>query len=284
MAKKLTIGMAVYDDFDGVYFSIQAMRMFHPEILDEVEFLIIDNNPDGPHAKAIKKLANHCKDTRYIPFKDYKSTAIRNEIFSNANTPYVLSMDCHVLFEAGSLKKLINYYDANSETRNLIQGPLLYDNLTSVHSHFKPVWSEQMFGIWDVDERAKDPNGAPFEIPMQGLGVFSCLKDAWAGFNPLFRGFGGEEGYIHGKYRKRGDKVLCLPFLRWVHRFDRPNGVRYPLDLNDRIRNYLIGHLELGLSPRKVIDHFSMWRSQEDLNAIYIGAVKDLEESRVINV
>ena len=48
-----------------------------------------------------------------------------------------------------------------------------------------------------TDDRGRDSNGEPFEIPMQGLGMFSCRKEAWLGFNPLFNGFGGEEGYIH---------------------------------------------------------------------------------------
>ncbi len=29
MSKLLTIGMSVYDDFDGVYFTMQALRMYH---------------------------------------------------------------------------------------------------------------------------------------------------------------------------------------------------------------------------------------------------------------
>jgi hypothetical protein len=30
--RTLTLGMATYDDFDGVYFSVQAIRLFHPEV------------------------------------------------------------------------------------------------------------------------------------------------------------------------------------------------------------------------------------------------------------
>jgi hypothetical protein len=26
----LSIGMATYDDYDGVYFSVQAIRLYHP--------------------------------------------------------------------------------------------------------------------------------------------------------------------------------------------------------------------------------------------------------------
>src|SRR5689334_17254283 len=40
--KKLTVGMATYDDYDGVYFTLQAIRLYHPEILADVEFVIIN--------------------------------------------------------------------------------------------------------------------------------------------------------------------------------------------------------------------------------------------------
>jgi hypothetical protein len=104
-----------------------------------------------------------------------------------------------------------------------------------------------MYGAWATDPRGQDPDGAPFDIPMQGLGVFACRRAAWPGFNPRFRGFGGEEGYIHEKVRQRGGRVLCLPFLRWMHRFNRPLGVPYPNVWEDRFRNYMIGFTELGL-------------------------------------
>ncbi len=113
-----------------------------------------------------------------------------------------------------------------------------------------------MYGVWATDERGKDPDSEPFEIPMQGLGLFACRRDAWLGFNPRFSGFGGEEGYIHEKYRQAGQRTLCLPFLRWLHRFSRPGGVVYPNTLQDRIRNYCIGFDELGLDTEPVAAHF----------------------------
>jgi hypothetical protein len=91
---------------------------------------------------------------------------------------------------------------------------------------------------------------------MQGLGLFACRRDAWLGFNPEFRGFGGEEGYIHEKFRKAGRRVLCLPFLRWVHRFGRPLGVPYRNKWEDRIRNYVIGFGELGVPTDDLEAHF----------------------------
>src|SRR5207244_2516072 len=68
----------------------------------------------------------------------------------------------------------------------------------------------------------------------------------WPGFNPRFRGFGGEEGYLHEKVRRNGGRVLCLPALGWAHRFARPMGAPYRPTWEDRVRNYRIGWGEPG--------------------------------------
>ena len=47
-----------------------------------------------------------------------------------------------------------------------------------------------------------DPAAPPFEISLQGLGAFACCKAAWVGLNPRLRCFGGEEGYVHEKFRR----------------------------------------------------------------------------------
>ena len=114
----------------------------------------------------------------------------------------------------------------------------------------------------------QDPEGDPFEIPMQGLGVFSCLKRPGSAFIPQFRGFGGEEGYIHEKFRQAGGRCLCLPWLRWMHRFSRPSGVKYPLYIEDKLRNYVLGHAELGLDLVPVLQHFSEYLPEERVIAI----------------
>src|ERR1700746_4081822 len=46
--KTLAIGMATYDDYDGVYFTVQAIRLFHPEITADSEIIVVDNHPSGP--------------------------------------------------------------------------------------------------------------------------------------------------------------------------------------------------------------------------------------------
>jgi hypothetical protein len=267
--RKLTIGMATYDDYDGVYFTIQSIRMYHKEVLNDIEFVIIDNNPSGNHAKPIRELTDWIKEpVQYFPFTKFKSTTVKNKVFEIADTPYVMCIDSHVLLEPGSLKKLIDFYDSGLDNGNLLQGPLIYDDLSNISTHFDLKWSGHMWGTWATDDKGKDIDSPPFEIPAQGMGLFSCRKNSWLGFNKEFRGFGGEEGYIHEKYRKNGKQTLCLPFLKWLHRFGRPSGVPYVNDLKDRFRNYMIGFIELDLDTTELKNHFSQALSKQDIEAI----------------
>lgn len=263
LRKKLTIGMATYDDYDGVYFTVQAIRMFHPEVTDETEILVIDNNPSGPCAESLKSLESVIPGYRYLAVDEVQGTAVRDFIFREANTEYVMCIDSHVFIEAGGICKLIDYFEHHPDTPDLLQGPMLGDDLKSYSTHFEPAWRQGMFGVWSKDERGHELEEEPFEIPMQGMGLAACRKSAWPGYNPLFHGFCVEEGYIHEKFRQSGGRTLCLPFLRWLHRFARPMGTRYENKWEDRIRNYLIAFDEVGEYGAGAIDHFSQLLSPE---------------------
>ena len=91
---------------------------------------------------------------------------------------------------------------------------------------------------------------------MQGLGVFACRREAWLGFNSLMREFGAEEGYIHEKFRQAGALTLCLPFLKWVHRFGYPKGAPYPHTTECLLRNYMLGWREVGWDLSSIVEHF----------------------------
>lgn len=276
--KKLTIGMATYDDFDGIFFSIKAIRLYHPEILKDVEFLIIDNNPDGEHSEAVKTFLKEevPEKCRYIPYRGKVTSFTKYKVFELAQTPYVLCMDCHVLFEKGSLKKLLDYYKKNPETNDLLQGPLMRRG--SLFTNWDDKWVDGICGFWETDKRGIDSNAKPFEIKTQGMGMLSCRKDAFPKINPLFNGFGGEEKYIQEKFRRRRGKTLCLPFLRWHHRFDnkKPGGVNYPCISYDRIRNNFISYLELGWDLKPIFEHFGP--NIEYMNKIYKKTVKELRD------
>jgi glycosyltransferase involved in cell wall biosynthesis len=249
MTKLLTVGMSVFDDFDGTFFTVQALKMYHlQELQDSVEFIVIDNNPESKQGKAVKSFIEGWAKGKYIPYTEKRGTSSRDEIFKHATGKYTICMDSHVLVEAGGIKALLEYYNNNPDCKDIVTGPLWYDDLKSYSTHFEPVWRDSMYGIWSTNKEAYE-KGEPFDIPMMGLGLFSCRTAAWQGFNKNFKGFGAEEGYIHEKFRRAGGRSICLPKLKWNHRFGRPNGVPYPNYLAERIWNYYVGWLEILKNP-----------------------------------
>lgn len=259
---KLTIGMATYDDYDGVFFTIQSLRMYHTLCqTSDVEFIVLDSNPTSAHGKACKTFVETWVKGKYIAYEGKPSSFNKYEIVKYATGDYILIVDCHVILQANAIDNLMSYYTKHSASKDLIQGPLLYDDMFSLSTHFDRVWRGDMFGIWATDNKALEKN-EPFEIQMQGMGLLSFKRSAWPGINKHFSGFGGEEGYIAEKFRQKGGKNICLPNLMWNHRFTRPNGVVYPNTIEDRVRNYFIGCLDLWHDPQHpflqdIKDHFS---------------------------
>ena len=251
----ICVGMATYDDFDGVWFTIQSICLFHPEAIRDVSFVVVDNHPEGPAAEPLKALGAYVANYRYVPFSGFRGTAVRDLVFRETDAEVVCCVDSHVLLCPGALAALQAWFAARPDSLDLVQGPILWDDLRSGATHMEPTWRDGMFGIWGTQSPG-DAGGEPFEIPMHGLGLFACRRAAWPGLNPRFRGFGGEEGYLHEKFRQRGGRVLCHPAVRWAHRFGRPTGTNYPNVWEDRVRNYVLGWSELGWDLAPAETHF----------------------------
>ena len=258
--------MATYDDFDGVWFTVQSLRAHHPEARN-AEIIVIDNNPCGVHGRALEESSRTC-GFRYEKFTDKKGTSVRDEVFRRASGKYVMCLDSHVLLMPGSVGSLMRHWRADPESKDILSGPMMNDNLRRMSTGFKPEWRGYMYGTWHYDMRAEGDE--PFETPMMGLGAFACRRETWPGFNEHFVGFGAEEGYIHEKFRLNGGRSLCVPGFRWVHRFLRPEGTRYPMRLEDRLWNYIVGWMELHRDPeheviRGAMEHFKERFSIEDM-------------------
>lgn len=250
----VTIGVATYDDYDGAYFTLTALHAYHPEVMATAEILLLDNHPDGVEAAALRKLADDLPRCHYVPVGSVSSTAIRDLAFHIAAGDIVVVLDSHVLLAPGALAAAVRHLE-DPTCRDLVQGPMARNSGIGADTHWEPQWRGGMFGVWASDERGKDANGEAFEIPLQGLGVFASRREYWPGLNPHFTGFGGEEGYIHEKYRQHGGRAVCVPAFRWIHRFLRPKGIPYSLKWEDRAFNYTVGWTELGLDVESVRSH-----------------------------
>jgi len=242
MSIRLTVGMPSFNNFTEVFFTVQALRMYHR--LEDCEILVIDNFGDDMLKNFIE---GQCKgEARYVKYTESVGTACaKNKVFEHAQGEMVLCIDSHVFLIPGALNNI-------PVTDDLIQGPMVYNDFINYTWEWKPVWRGHMWGIWG-DYSPKRPS-APVEIWGCGGGLMLAKKSSWLGFNPKFKGFGGEEGYIHEKYRKAGRKVWSYPNLVWMHLFDRK--IPYPLNLIDRVINYIIGFRELGLDLAPVKEHF----------------------------
>lgn len=252
MEKKITIGMASYNNPEQVWWTIQSLRMYHD--LTDCEIIVIDNAGN-------ESLKNWCEAwggelVRYISFTEKRGTAIAKEqVFVNARGEFVVCIDSHVMLSPGAIDRLKMWIGNNKGSKDLYHAPLVYDGLDCYVDHMDEVWRGGMLGIWG--DAVKELPSDPYEIPMHGMGFFGCFKDAWLHFNHEFIGFGGEEGYIHRKYKLAGHKIMCLPFVSWLHRFhDQISGTTYPNVMEERIRNYVIGWSELGIDIKEIQDNF----------------------------
>lgn len=254
----LTVGMLTYDDYDGVFFTLNAIRMYHREISDKIHFCVVDNNPESKHGEEVRRLCKLLGRCNYNTISGASASTFKNMVFEVAPTDQVLCMDCHVLLWPKSLNRLVKFYEQNPWAKHdLIQGPLINENHDVIATHMLPSFRGWNFGIWHNDGRANDETAAPFEIPLQGMGLFACSRQGWLRYSPGMRYFGAEEGTIHEKFRRSGRKTWCLPFLRWLHRFGRPGGAPYHNTAESKIRNYLMSFRDADLPLEHIAKYFT---------------------------
>ncbi len=267
--------MATYDDYNGVYFTIQALRLYHPICkTNEVEFIILDSNPEGAHGKELKNFQGWVPNLKYIESKKASSFNKYDIPMYHAEGKYTLLLDCHVLLLPNSLDALLDYYADNRNCKDIVQGPMFYDDLKNYSTHYAPRWGSDAWGKWATNTESFERK-VPFEIMMLGLGAWSCETKNFPKISKYFRGFGGEEGYIHEKFRRNGGKAICIPDFQWLHRFGRPDGVSYTLTVEDRLWNYFIGWLDVTKDPQHpmildIKDNFKDRVPEETMDKIFL--------------
>lgn len=256
---RLTIGMASYDDFDGTFFTIQSIYSYLSAELDvSYEFLIIDNNPRGEIAQALKQFAEIMPNTRYVAYDHIQGTAAaKNQVFVHAKGEIILCLDSHILLMPGSITALLEYFSSHPDTENLVQGPILINDHRLYFSCMADKWFNGFYGEWCIEDASESRQSEDREIKMQGMGAFACRKDAWPNFNTRFRGYGGEEGIIHEKFERLGRKTISLSGFVWLHRFSPPSLISYENLWKDRIRNLSIGFDETQMKGRGLIPHYT---------------------------
>ncbi len=90
---KLTISMATYDDYCGVFFSMESLRI-HQKLPKETEFIVLDNNPDSDHGRQVKHFSKSVPNMRVIDVTDRQSSFVKYDVFKHAEGDVILGLDC----------------------------------------------------------------------------------------------------------------------------------------------------------------------------------------------
>lgn len=255
-------------------------------ILDKVEIVILDQGARGPDGKPIDELfdmrdaksqrfsqkiraselvenfAGHFKGlVRVVSYTETEGpSGATNAIFlplakgpdgkrnaAAARGEWVMRLDCHVELDPGALRRTWNHVVRHRFSRDIYTGPhRMAVGHGPVKTHTDMTWSGQMLGRWAHDPRGDNPDNPPFAIENLSGGMVLCRRDAWIPYHPLNVGFGAGQGAIGLKVRRRGDQLLCLPALVWIHRFGRSVNMPLRNDSDERVANYAREFLMIG--------------------------------------
>jgi hypothetical protein len=192
---ELTIGMAHFDDYDGVWSTLHALRLYHD--LKDVQLLVVDNSPNSPHGQSVADLCAKI-GAKYVPLPEAVGTSVpRNRVFAEAAGDVVVCMDCHVLIDAGGIDAVRKFYRARPGSKDMLCGPLLNDNGTLLGTQFNDMWRAEMWGVWgsawecgcadqlDVQQQMEKPmRFSPMELPENGLYYVDLVRQTPVSFCP----------------------------------------------------------------------------------------------------
>lgn len=245
----LSVVMATHSDPKGVLWTLTNLKkeMVAMKLEDDVELLVVDNDPGGIDGT---RNLNNCNkvNAKYIQLVTPVGTSQPRDLaIRSARGKWVLCVDCHVQLGVGVLAQLVNWCK-RTDSDDLFHGVLYAENWKDITwTHWLPAWGDNAMlgkqaGLKPEELREKD--GLP--IWGAGLGLFLVMREKWLGFHPTFEAFGGEEGYIHEKYRKAGRQVRLLTWLAWWHEFrDQSEPIKYPTHWGSRCWNYLQSYAEV---------------------------------------
>ena len=203
----LTIGMATYNDFNGVYFTLQALRWYQD--MRDTELLVIDNYGCQNTKELVEGWVH---GGRYLLATEVRGTAApRDLVFREARGEAVLCCDSHVLFAPGAIKRLKEYYREHPDCADLLQGPLVYDDSRGYPRTLNPSGGARCGGHGQPIPGGRIRRGNRSRYPCKAWGPSVAGRDAWPGFNPMFRGLGGKKAT--SMKSSAGGRAVPLPAL-----------------------------------------------------------------------
>jgi len=187
MSPKLTVGMAHYDDFPGVWATVQSVFLHNQwEDAKNVEVVIVDTSPPGSeHKRLVQGMVNkHLSNNHIIKYVELPevvgTTYPRDLIFQIATAPYTVVMDCHVMLPPNALLRLSDWFPRQEDQLSLVHGPMWYDDLGEPATHFADQFRGGMWGTWSTVWQS--PKGFMFSCEGEEVTDENKLKRPSTGF------------------------------------------------------------------------------------------------------
>ena len=245
----ITIGMAHYDDYDGAFFTIQALHLEYRSL--PIEFLVVDNSPHSLHGEGIRDLLAKIGG-KYVPLPSPVGTSPpRDLVFRSASAPIVLCLDSHVLLVPGAVHRLVAWFRSHDDSRDIVSGPMLADNLSLYASHPNPAADYAEAVQWVEDLRAAEVGFNPdchTTLLTHGAKTAKVIifVDGYGSCPASFKELGAQ-------FYERGYNVLVVP-LPYNGLADRMNTEQAKLRAEDLVR-YADEVVDIG---RGLGDHLTM--------------------------
>jgi hypothetical protein len=156
--RQLCVGVLAHGGLDGAWLTIQAIRLYHREVADRVVFLIVNDDHDSTDPIDLDALVG-VPGVRYFSSRGHGADAARDLVFREANEDVVCCVDSYALLQPGGLAAILTWLLEHPTSRDLVQGPLLGDDLHLVAR----------------------PAASPFETDGHAAALLACRRAAWPG-------------------------------------------------------------------------------------------------------
>ena len=236
MAPLVSVIIPVRGKPNELWFTLQGLA--HAGFGEASEIIVVDNEPDGDVEEVCRYYDRPW--LRYIPAGEVASVNYPRTVGAEQATgDWLLTIDSHVLLQPGTFDDLSKRIAAGSYP----EGALVHFGISfggpNVYGGYRLTLEENFWGAWELllPEGCADP----YHVAASGNWALLTRRADWqrlGGFNPGFRGYGGDEIYIQLKYWRQGGQVLLDPALRGCH-WSGKRG--YSFDLDAFLRNVALG-------------------------------------------
>lgn len=211
---------------------------------DDFEIIIVDNGSEDDMSwrYLVERGMFYHRTVRLHHDPIMGNVSARNKGAAMATGKYLFFSDAHMSYRIGSFKKMIEAIDKYGGMAHAsVQWMGGYEPSDPSLQYTIKI-GEKIWGTWNNYSVSKEP----YFIPVSGhcfLGMMREQFNAFGGYNPYFRCYGGGEVYLDMKWWMLGSSVVVVPEAVGYH---LSAGRGYSYFQNDLIHNMMLLGYALG--------------------------------------